>query len=190
MPVRSFHAGGCRHRRSALALQSRGDTTTRREAYDHQRRKRRPQGRKLPSQVQGGNSTKFLSSSRKHMYPFQFGQVLRTVFKTTRREMSKEIVVLIGNTPYSPKEVYRIPLNHCLVHGADGDCGSHCCQLSRKYILSVSYTFIRRHFRERLEIFKRVGLMEFDDLTRKAKMFLFVRASRQLAALSEWLEEE
>lgn len=71
---------------------------------------------------------------------FQFGQVLRTIFKTARREMSKEIVVLIGNTPYSPKEVYRIPLNHCLVHGAVDDCGSRSCQLSQKYILGFVYT--------------------------------------------------
>lgn len=106
--------------------------------------------------------------------------------------MSSELVVLLGTTPFTPKQVYRITLDYCL-HGPIEECGPHCGPLTRRFVAHELPLSAAPGFSEGMEIFKKVGLLEHEEDTNGApspKMFVFVRGSRKLASLSEHLEEE
>lgn len=78
----------------------------------------------------------------------QIQEVVRQTFRHRNSLLLKDFVILIGSTPYLPKEIYRIPILICVKHlseqfaeanGGAKDfppespgCGEHCSALSPK----------------------------------------------------------
>ena len=62
--------------------------------------------------------------------------MLRTLFRSKNSLAVKELVILIGNSSYSPKEIYRIPVEICSMHtDSSGGCGESCGTLTHKWVI-------------------------------------------------------
>lgn len=119
-------------------------------------------------------------------------RILTETFRTTNCEQIREFVILIGGTPYSPKEIYRIYVPMCKEQsGTDGsDFGSQksisdlaCEELSAK---------------ERRLVFSSVALSKtavshFENCPipgKTDKVFMFIRTRGQLNTFTEGLAED
>ncbi|KAI6239976.1 hypothetical protein M3Y99_00511800 [Aphelenchoides fujianensis] len=121
-------------------------------------------------------------------------KTLQSTFRSYNRELIEEIVLILGNTPFAPAEIFRIDVKPCAAHGdsfsddfdpaappATSQCVDICGQLSPK---------------ERREVSMSVAFPKLVDanqpprapLGKLAKGFLMLRTNGKLLQQVEGLE--
>ena len=113
---------------------------------------------------------------------FQICDCLRFVFKACNIRILRELVVVLGPTPYMAHEIYSIPLEFCEEHtgSVDTGCGDTCAALSNSEARSV-FMGIQN------------TLQSIDKpLKSNSKLFIFIRVSEPLlnSMASEDIEED
>uniref|UniRef100_A0A7E4USR4 HORMA domain-containing protein n=1 Tax=Panagrellus redivivus TaxID=6233 RepID=A0A7E4USR4_PANRE len=95
---------------------------------------------------------------------------LRQLFKSRNARLLREIVFVLGPTPYMAKEVYKIPIRLCDDHAGSVDfgCGESCESLCSREVRSVFMT---------LQKFLHAGASTKGPNT---KFFIFARVSERL----------
>ncbi|KAE9548566.1 hypothetical protein FO519_008217, partial [Halicephalobus sp. NKZ332] len=107
---------------------------------------------------------------------------LRFVFKACNTRILRELVVVLGPTPYMAQEIYSIPIKFCEEHtgSIDTGCGDTCGSLSSSESRSVF-----------MNIQQILGSIE-KPIKANSKLFVFVRVSEPLlnSGDSEDIEED